>query len=175
MCSQVYSSACDIPNPVIFLAWSSPINHHEKDFYFQLQTGDGIYPAGNVSSGTKFSVSPSSLWAPDEVAKYCSNIDRLNKLAELENNWNGYGAKKFSNNLIERIKKIISILEVQPEIFPTGAQSIQLEYENKDSYLEFEIYENGQIKAYREGDKNSEEQLINEADIKIWLENYREK
>lgn len=75
----------------------------------------------------------------------------------MQDNWNGYGAKQFSKNLITRLSKIISILDTQPEIFPTGAQSIQLEYENDNAYLEFEIYESGEIKAYLEANDEGEE------------------
>ena len=70
------------------------------------------------------------------------NLFRLDEIAELEENWNGYGAKAFSQKLIEKCKGIIYDLEVQPNIFPTGRQSVQFQYELEDrSYLEFEIFE----------------------------------
>jgi hypothetical protein len=70
------------------------------------------------------------------------NLFRLDQIAKLKNDWNGYGAKSFSQELIEKCKVIISSLDNQPQIFPTGRQSIQLQYELADrSYLEFEIFE----------------------------------
>lgn len=69
------------------------------------------------------------------------NLFRLDEIAELEEDWNGYGAKAFSRELIDKCKGIINDLEFQPKIFPTGRQSVQFQYELEDrSYLEFEIF-----------------------------------
>ena len=69
------------------------------------------------------------------------NLYRLDQIAKLEDDWNGYGSKAFSKELVEKCKDIISTLELQPKIFPTGRQSIQFQYELEDrSYLEFEIF-----------------------------------
>ena len=77
------------------------------------------------------------------IQKYSEEQKTLaTEIAELEENWNGYGAKAFSQKLIEKCKGIIYDLEVQPNIFPTGRQSVQFQYELEDrSYLEFEIFE----------------------------------
>ena len=70
------------------------------------------------------------------------NLIRLDEIAKLEENWNGYGAKAFSQELIGKCKDIINNLEFQPKIFPTGRKSVQFQYELEDrSYLEFEIFE----------------------------------
>lgn len=74
------------------------------------------------------------------MIKEC-NLVRLDQIAELQNDWNGYGGKSFPQELIEKCKVIISALDHQPQIFPTGRQSIQLQYELADrSYLEFEVF-----------------------------------
>ena len=74
----------------------------------------------------------------DELTR---NLERLNDIAELESDWNGYGTESFSSELITEVRNIISSLSEQPEIFPTGRKSIQLEYHLSDkSYLEFEIF-----------------------------------
>ncbi len=71
-----------------------------------------------------------------------ASIRRLDEIKELPYDWNGYGAAPFSSELIDKCKKIINILLPQPQIYPTGRQSIQFQYELKDkSYLEFEIFE----------------------------------
>lgn len=70
------------------------------------------------------------------------NLDRLDEIAALEYDWDGYGAKRFSNKLIEKCKNILYTLSIRPKIYPTGRQSIQFQYELEDrSYLEFEIFE----------------------------------
>lgn len=67
---------------------------------------------------------------------------RLDNIKELGVDWDGYGAESFSKTLIEKCKKIIRSLPIQPSIYPTGRNSIQLQYELDDkSYLEFEIFE----------------------------------
>lgn len=70
-------------------------------------------------------------------------MNALDDIANLPYNWNGYGAKKFSQKLIEKCRSILENLPTSPSIFPTGRESIQFEYDLQDkSYLEFEIYEN---------------------------------
>ncbi len=45
--------------------------------------------------------------------------------------------------MINKCKKIVRILSYQPDIYPTGRQSIQFQYElSNKSYLEFEIFNN---------------------------------
>ena len=75
--------------------------------------------------------------------KLSRNLDRLWEISELGDDWNGYGAAPISREVIEEVKEIILSLGEQPEIFPTGDGSIQLEYHLPDeSYLEFEVDEN---------------------------------
>lgn len=64
-------------------------------------------------------------------------------MGNLSYNWDGYGAKPFNFELINKCKKIVRILSYQPDIYPTGRQSIQFQYElSNKSYLEFEIFNN---------------------------------
>lgn len=71
------------------------------------------------------------------------NLKKLEQMKLLEDNWNGYGAKIIDNELIEKCKNVIKNLTFQPEIFPTGRESIQLEYELENGqYLEFEVSNN---------------------------------
>lgn len=68
------------------------------------------------------------------------NLRKIDDIARLPNNWNGNGATSFSNQLIDKIRQIVVSLKRQPEIFPTGCNSIQIEYDGpKNSYLEIEI------------------------------------
>lgn len=68
-------------------------------------------------------------------------IDLLESFKELEENWNGYGAPKIDGAVITNAKKILNNIFLKPDIFPTGRNSIQFEFEKKNGdYLEFEIY-----------------------------------
>ena len=81
-------------------------------------------------------------WAimADESLK--DNLATLDDISNLEANWNGYGAQPISKQLINKTKKIIIGLKRQPELFPTAAGTIQLEYDGENgSYLEIQICE----------------------------------
>lgn len=70
------------------------------------------------------------------------SMETLNEIANLEDDWNGYGGHKMPESVIKLAEKIVKILYRQPEIFPTGRRSIQMQYElDDDSYLEFEIFD----------------------------------
>lgn len=70
------------------------------------------------------------------------SIKRLRDIENLGFDWNGYGAKPFSDILIDKCEEIVASLSVQPSIYPTGRNSIQFQYELVDrSYLEFEVFE----------------------------------
>jgi len=87
----------------------------------------------------------------EEKKIYKANMSILSEIGQLGDNWNNYGAEKFSQSLIFRCMEILSSLELlsQPEIFPTAQPSIQFEYEPDDNhYLEIEIHENN-IVAYQ--------------------------
>ena len=77
------------------------------------------------------------------------SYETLNRIASLSDNWNQYGAKRFSKELVEYARTIIDKLDSQPDIFPTARNSIQLEYEKiGDFYLEFEIFGKNNIKMF---------------------------
>ncbi|WP_445381586.1 hypothetical protein [Robiginitalea sp. IMCC43444] len=70
------------------------------------------------------------------------NVDTLDEFLGFPENWNGHHGEKFSAPLIGRVKSLVQELKFQPEIFPTGRGSIQLEYDHNENYLEIEIFEN---------------------------------
>lgn len=85
----------------------------------------------------------------DLLTKREENMKVIDKIALLEENWNGNGANKFSEELISNAKMLISNFSIQPDVLPTARDSIQMEYE-KDSgdYIEFELFKNGQLKVF---------------------------
>lgn len=77
------------------------------------------------------------------------NLILMDSFKNLENNWNGYDALKFSDSVIDTARSALCLLDKQPDIFPTGRNSIQFEYEKPNGdYLEFEIAE-GCITAFQ--------------------------
>ena len=67
-------------------------------------------------------------------------FDKLEEISELKENWNGYGAKSIDKDLINECWYIVNQLFVCPEIFPTADNSIQLEYDSDEAYIEIEIF-----------------------------------
>lgn len=101
--------------------------------------------------------------------KQKENLDRLNQIKELKDNWNGYGAQSIDNIVIKTVENIIENVHVQPEIYPTGRNSIQLEYELEDkSYLEFEVFKDKILcmKIPQRNYNKSEYEIIQPVDIK---------
>lgn len=88
------------------------------------------------------------------------NYSKLKEFSEFKNNWNGHGAVSFSDYLLRKVRNILDSVSIQPEMFPTANNSIQLEYDNsKGDYLEFEIFDN-EIKKFFYGSDNSTETTI---------------
>lgn len=103
------------------------------------------------------------------------NFQKLHSFSFLEENWNFYGAKPFQKELINRVKSIINLLEIQPQVFPTGRDSIQLEFERGGDYLEFEIFSDGvisifEIKGGREREEEIDESQMNEIVTSFYAE-----
>lgn len=65
---------------------------------------------------------------------------KLKSFLKLEENWNGYDGEFITEELIKKTEKIISSLDYQPQIFPTGRGTIQLEqYKNDENLVEAEV------------------------------------
>ena len=100
----------------------------------------------------------------------------LFSLTELKENWDGEGAKPFSEALIRRVVEILTTLDKVPEIYPTGRDSIQLEYHKITSpvsmdYLEFEFFENGDLKLFRLFENGEDEtRYIFDSEVNIEVE-----
>lgn len=72
-----------------------------------------------------------------------ANLDRLDNIALLKDDWDGYDGKKINETSITVSRNIIRNILKQPVLYPTGRDSIQLQFELKDkSYLEFEVFQN---------------------------------
>lgn len=70
------------------------------------------------------------------------NVFRLNRLYHLtkKRNWNLYNADPIPKSIYKIAKNIIHHLDYQPMyINPTANDSVQFEWENKYSYIEYEI------------------------------------
>lgn len=77
------------------------------------------------------------------------SLKKLNIISELQDNWNGNGAKALSNKLIDKVKTLIMFLDIQPDIFPTACNSIQIEYDKEnDKHMEIELTEDSDVEIF---------------------------
>ena len=88
------------------------------------------------------------------------NISKLKRMALFNENWNGAGGRAFSENAIALFESIIKILDKQPQIVPTGRNSLLMQYELDDkSLLAFEVRENQTEKVYIPKGNNAKVQI----------------
>lgn len=80
------------------------------------------------------------------------NFNKLKTIRGLKKGWfngNPGNENAFSDNLVNRVATILSKLKNQPEVFPTGVNTIQIEFEKSNGeYLEFEFFEDGKISKF---------------------------
>lgn len=90
------------------------------------------------------------------------NLNQLDMIEQLEDDWNGEGAAAFSKELIARVRDIIMQLKLQPEVFPTARDSIQFEYYINNKYLEVEFNEQSECKIFSSDEfRNTSTKFIN--------------
>ena len=77
------------------------------------------------------------------------NLTKLNSFIKLnKKNWDGYDANPIDNRNIDFIKTVLPKLKIQPTFLcPCPIGAIQLEWEDKNNYLELEclVFESGRI------------------------------
>ena len=73
-------------------------------------------------------------------AAVLKNMEKLERMKQFGENWNGYGASPISRSVIGKAECLLPLLFCQPKIFPTACNSIQFEYEKSNGeYLELEV------------------------------------
>ena len=76
-----------------------------------------------------------------DVLKF-SNLNKIKLMSLFQDDWNGNGAKAFSTEAISLFSSIIERLKHQPQIAPTGRNSLYIQYKLDDNcFLSFEIQE----------------------------------
>lgn len=70
------------------------------------------------------------------------NLNKIELMGSFQDDWNGNGGMAFSKSALSMFKEIIKNLSTQPEIAPTGRNSLYMEFKKTDeSVLAFEISE----------------------------------
>lgn len=120
ICPQTYSAWVSTPykaNRVMSSA-CSPADKHTMMFTAPEGSGDNLL---NISA--------------------LPNLKKISEIEKLEDNWNGYGARKFDSPVIRNAKRMLYALKQQPFVSPTARQSIQMEFEKENGdYFEIEVF-----------------------------------
>ena len=138
--------------------------------YLVLCGGSPVSISAFSNCGTVCFSNPVPSVYEENVIDFSENLKRNIKITEsfrnLGDNWNCYGAVKFSDLVIDKAISALYFLERQPDVFPTGRNSIQFEYEKSNGdYLEFEIFENS-ITAFSIISGEENERTVNEEEMK---------
>ena len=89
------------------------------------------------TSTTTYNDSGSDVILNEELKQ---NIQILMELSQLSDNWDEYGAKAPSIQIITKVMVILPKLSKQPDIFPTPEGNIQLEYSiGRNRHLNIEL------------------------------------
>lgn len=96
-----------------------------------------IYSASQAVSFYYDAKTGISATSPEQLA----NLKRLFDIVNLEEDWNGYGARPIDQKVITTCATIVRYIAIQPTVLPTPRNSIDLSYRLEDkSYLEFEVF-----------------------------------
>lgn len=128
-----------INNEIEFVSERSPA------IYEKMRSTQSTYYLEAVISESETKINKTA-----QPVKEAYNLNILESFKHLQDNWNGNGATRFNAGFIDRVQDIVLSLDKSPDIFPTGRNSIQLEYEKQNGdYLEFEIYEDERINCFQ--------------------------
>ena len=105
------------------------------------------------------------------------NIDRLREIGELKENWDGEDGLPFGKDFLQEVIDLVSTMQIQPDIGPTGRGSIDFEYGSRkkgQKYLNLEIYEKGRrVVVYSKDETdNSFHEEIEMEDINVRVQQF---
>jgi hypothetical protein len=69
--------------------------------------------------------------------------ERLNELATLEDGWLDGDGKAVGHEPMSLARELVDALSQRPNIYPTPEGGLQLVYRHGDSYVEFELRDDG--------------------------------
>lgn len=143
-----------------FLAAISLLSFNETPQKQNFETVEPLVVNKGSILDSNYSVISPNYSSKISLAKVVDNLKLVEGFKKLQSNWNGYGAKEFDDEYLNSIKDLIQELPVQPEIFPTGRQTVQFEFSlPEDTFLEIEIF-NGNAQCLSDINGLEEEKTI---------------
>jgi hypothetical protein len=135
------------------------VSYFDSNVYITFSTEQSIsFNMPGYSNNESISSGVETVVISDEKLE---NLIKLEAIARLQDDWNENGAKAFSMGLITKVRNLIMFLKIQPEVFPTACESLQLEYDKEDgSHMEIELTESENAEVFVV-DNNGRESVIN--------------
>lgn len=157
------SDFLDVAEPV----YLDPTGNQYLQRYFSqdpqvwFQTTESINRLKIAYNGIIFRLQDKILVNESVYLKKEKNLQLLDSFLELKENWNDHGAKPFTPEHISFVKSIVEKLNPQPQIFPTAAKGIHLEYDKPNGdVMIFDIKSNNTIKFFRRDSTGTIEKKI---------------
>ena len=83
-------------------------------------------------------------------------VEQLYEFLDLEDDWDGEGAKSFNKDFIDFVSAIVMELDIQPDIFPLQDGSIVLEFGNvRNNYLELTLNPTRLLNIYKKDESGN--------------------
>ena len=120
----------------------------------------GSFAPRNIDTDTKFSVAIRRSSTTKDYTNHLIVLQNLVKsFGDLPIGWDGYSAKPIPNKIITNSLNLLNSIDLTlPEIYPTGRESIQFEYDQANYSLEIEIFSDSfEISVFHNADLVSEE------------------
>lgn len=100
------------------------------------------------------------------------NKQKLESFRNLAAGWNGYQGDKINTSVISKVMDLLPDLEFQPQIFPTGRGSIQIEkYVDERNLIEIEVFED-EVSVYQVKDGKELEKDVPFDEVKNIISNF---
>lgn len=107
-----------------------------------------IYGNSISQQNNSTAISLSYEYSNIDLGLITDNTEKLSRISQLGNDWNGYGAMPIDVSIIKKVTELLPALAIQPQLFPTACDTIQFEYEKPNGdYLEFTVG-NDMVSAY---------------------------
>ena len=85
----------------------------------------------------------------ENIEQFEKNLETIKAISKLEKNWNFYGADAFPGSFVRWVRIVLMNIDIQPQVYPTAANSVQFEFEREDgAYLQFELHIKKSVSMY---------------------------
>ena len=93
-------------------------------------------------------------------------LKRIEGIAALQDNWNGYGASSFSPEVLQRARSLVEDIVYKAKVFPTGRNSIQFEFDSiPGKYLEIEVFSDHYAVLFEKGAAQEEYESVSRNNV----------